>query len=231
MRHPCLPAVVAALALASTQAPAADFPVEPILPTPSFVQVSSGFYLRGDLGYRWNRVSHVDGGFLSNAAHSDFDEAFSAGFGVGYKAGWFRADITADWSPDAHFTATNDPVLGNYTGKITSGTVLANGYLDLGTWSGFSPYVGGGLGVAYLRTSNFSSAAFPGVVFTGLNTTGLAWAGMAGIAYSLAPNLVADFGYRYLDLGDAIARFGAANELRVKNITAHEIRAGVRWSM
>ena len=50
-----------------------------------------------------------------------------------------------------------DPILGtcNQQSKISlsSMAVLLNGYIDLGTWSGFTPYIGAGAGVARIATN------------------------------------------------------------------------------
>jgi len=41
-----------------------------------------------------------------------------------------------------------------FSTKIDAVSALANVYLDLGTWAGFTPYIGGGGGMSYLRSKN-----------------------------------------------------------------------------
>jgi opacity protein-like surface antigen len=53
---------------------------------------------------------------------------------------------------------------------------------------------------------------------------------MAGTAYSITPNLAVDLGYRYLNLGDVSTASDAAGAMTLKNLAAHEVRVGVRWS-
>ena len=48
--------------------------------------------------------------------------------------------------------ATNQP---QFTAKISAQTVLANGYIDFGTWGGFTPYVGAGVGIARLKSVDY----------------------------------------------------------------------------
>src|SRR6185437_8650685 len=38
-----------------------------------------------------------------------------------------------------------------YHGTVQSSVFLANGYVDLGSWYGITPFVGAGVGVAYNR--------------------------------------------------------------------------------
>jgi opacity protein-like surface antigen len=57
----------------------------------------------------------------------------------------------------------------------------------------------------------------------------LAWALMAGFGYAVAPNLMVDLGYRYLNFGDLTVG-SDAGAMTLKNLAAHEVRVGVRWS-
>jgi opacity protein-like surface antigen len=55
---------------------------------------------------------------------------------------------------------------------------------------------------------------------------------MAGISYCFTQNLIVDIGYRYLDQGQVKTGLtGAGDQLTLKDLTAHEIRAGFRWAM
>jgi opacity protein-like surface antigen len=55
---------------------------------------------------------------------------------------------------------------------------------------------------------------------------------MAGVGYSVTPNLLIDLGCRYLHLGDAssgIDQFGAVRTAR--GLSAGEVRLGVRYTV
>jgi opacity protein-like surface antigen len=62
---------------------------------------------------------------------------------------------------------------------------------------------------------------------------------MAGVEYPISDRLSLDLGYRYLNLGDAktggvTERFsdgsaGATTSVEYKDITAHEVRLGLRY--
>lgn len=52
---------------------------------------------------------------------------------------------------------------------------------------------------------------------------------MLGVGYTVTPNVVADIGYRYLNLGDAKSA-DALGFMTFKNIASHQVRVGLRWS-
>ena len=118
------------------------------------------------------------------------------------------------------------------TAKIQATTALLNGYLDLGTWYRITPYIGGGVGVSDTRVSDYSSTAAP--PFSGdisRNQWRFAWAGLAGFAFPVAPNLMIDVGYRYLNPGNPTTGSDAFGAMTFKNVAAHEVRVGLRWSV
>jgi opacity protein-like surface antigen len=53
---------------------------------------------------------------------------------------------------------------------------------------------------------------------------------MAGVGYAVTPNIVADIGYRYLNLGDAKSAADASGFMTFRNIASHQVRVGLRWS-
>jgi opacity protein-like surface antigen len=230
-------AVAGALCVQTAGVMAADMPntlppYEPpptvIIPPPAF---NTGWYLRGDLGYAWG---HVDGATSASPFPSPTENKlgnnFLAGVGAGIKTQWARTDVTLDYLAPLKYQGT---ILtpDDTTAKISAVSALFNGYLDLGTWYRATPYIGAGAGAAYLTTSNYSSTAAP--PFTGDTTHkqwNFAWAVMAGVGYAVAPNLMVDVGYRYIDFGDVRTNADALGAMTFKNVAAHEVRVGLRWS-
>ena len=53
---------------------------------------------------------------------------------------------------------------------------------------------------------------------------------MAGVAYAIAPNLMLDVSYRYVNFGDVKTASDAFGAMTLKNVYAHEVRVGIRWS-
>ena len=221
-------------------------------------ELGSGWYLRGDIGY----VDHDKPGEKPYGVPVvPFDTmrlkaTYSAGAGIGYKfTSWLRADVTGDWRQDSRFDAVSSRTryVEGYSqdrGKLQSSTLLLNGYIDLGTWGGITPYVGAGVGVAQNRFHDYSGqvvcitttcgdpsvgASYPlgpqPKTFVPSGTrTNLAWALMAGASMELMPGVLIDAGYRYVNLGEArtkLDEFGVGT--RTKDLRAHEFRIGVRY--
>jgi opacity protein-like surface antigen len=213
-----------------------------------------GWYLRGDAGASIYSSGNWQHGAISNTPTASFVETTigNAGFvgaGVGYQFNnWLRADITGEYrwgvkiGARASYTAfcpvaVCDDIYDG--GLVSSGVFLANGYVDLGTWSGFTPYVGVGLGTAYVKSTksyDFGPQTLAVGWINGGASWNFAWAVMAGVGYAVAPNLKLELGYRYLNMGDA--KLGAnvcpgggqcGYDGSVKNIASQDIKVGLRW--
>ena len=229
--------VAAQVITAMTTAMAADmpkgYPNDP-LPLPELPVLRSfepsGWYVRGDLGYGWGRIDSAQSasGF-PNPTSNSLGSAPTAGLGLGIKRGWIRTDVTADYLSDMKYRGTV-AAPDDVTAKMSAWSVLLNGYLDLGTWYRVSPYIGAGAGTARGGASDYQSTASP--PFTGGSNAqwNFAWAAMAGVGITVASNLIADVGYRYINLGDAKSATDASGAMTFKNIAAHEVRVGLRWS-
>jgi opacity protein-like surface antigen len=234
------------------EAVAADLAPVPMPQTTTMSTFGSGWYIRGDLGY-----SRPQGPTASyNGVPFDhLSVAGSAvlGGGVGYKINnWFRADVTADYTFAGNLQSSY--TTGNcclFTEKSSLGgwAILANGYVDLGTWSGITPYVGGGIGYAFTQasktinqeflptgTGGYAAVTDPNTglpvfnVFQAHTTGGIAWALGAGAAIDVAPSVKLDFNYRYLNIADArlpTDNFSVAPKL--KSLGSHQFRIGVRY--
>jgi len=232
-------ASVAVLAL-TRFATAADLLPPPPMPEPP-PPVFGGWYLRGDIGaaVSANNPSLVNtpdplvGGFYQGGATENFNntsisssELFDVG--VGYQANsWLRGDVTAEYRDGGHFQslyslsnpnfaqARNQPqisqLLDFYRANTSSAIGLVNLYADLGTWYGITPFVGGGVGVAYNRlygmtdqgqvSFNGGATGPSGGYFSDGTNTNFAWALMAGLDFNITPNLKLELGYRYLNMG------------------------------
>jgi opacity protein-like surface antigen len=237
---------------------AADLDVPPPVNVPQDDMSSlfgSGWYIRGDIGYS---VPQGPSGSFDNVPLTQVSWANSAtaGIGVGYKiTNWFRADVTGDYlfQRDVHYFGTdprsNNGLFRNST-ELGGYTVLANGYFDIGTWSGVTPYVGAGAGYAFWRNGNIKNvpiAQTPGVGFMPYfdPTTGspivryriggsrgsFAWALMAGASVDLGLGLKFDLGYRYLNIadGDLVAN-GATVATKLKSLGVNQFRIGLRYA-
>lgn len=239
MRLSVLAIVLASSPLVAAQATAADLlPPLPEIHHPAPAEaIGGGWYLRGDIGYAHHprpraRAVTPAGTFASTG--EKLSDAVVLGAGVGYRVNsWLRADLTVDHRFAASATLFDDPrVLPGFalTGRFASTTALANAYLDLGTWSGITPYVGAGLGYSW---NNVSGLRVGGVDAAARDRTvgSLAWALMAGVAVDAGHGFAIDLGYRYLDLGRARTAGTPDGYGEVRRLSAHEARVGLRWSL
>ncbi|MGC2780789.1 MAG: outer membrane beta-barrel protein [Bradyrhizobium sp.] len=225
------------------------------MPMPVSDEFADGWYLRGDIGIGSTKAQRME--YLPNPRNNpnDFqiesfgmgDQSF-VGFGVGYQAtSWLRFDVTAEYRAKAAFdawgsytvacTAAGGVCLDVYSGFINSVTVLANAYLDLGTWCGITPFVGAGIGTSRNTVTGFSDFG-PQTGGRGLGPTTsdfeLAWALHAGMAYSVTRNVKLELAYRYLNMGSVTAPInciGGCNpdSYKFHNMDSHDVKLGMRW--
>jgi opacity protein-like surface antigen len=197
---------------------------------PQYTDLISGWYVRGDLGYRWNSIGSVDAPAPDTVTSSSIQNSWVAGFGAGYKYKWFRSDVTVDYGSRAEVLGNTATVAGFYTTEIDAVTLLANVYLDMGTWGGFTPYVGAGAGTTYLRTHEYTAIGVAGTASAGQWSP--SWAAMGGVSYQFSPTMLLDVSYRYLKLGDAMTgNEPPAMRSTFRGMSAQEVRIGLRWML
>lgn len=260
----------------ASAAQAADMPNLPEPPplAEGPVEWGSNWYLRGDLGLA--RTSPTD---LNNVVlSSGMPNNWTIGLGGGYKfSEFFRADVTVDYQslydrngfrydaiapcriglyqPDP----ANNPgvVNGIYSActptvrnRTESMLTLANAYIDLGNWWGFTPYIGAGVGVNVLyqkMSSNWymsNGVPYAGVTYSDPRTGAtymenwdsryegthlrFAYAFMGGVSYDIDNHWKVDVGYRFANLGK-IAGVDSYNRPVSTDLISHQIRMGFRY--
>jgi len=232
-RRALVGAVVGALSI-SAAAHAADVP-ESWSPfgnsSRGLTELASGWYLRGDLGYRINRIGSVDS--TDPIISQSYDHTNVIGGGVGYKYRFLRADVTVDYGLRTKFegTTATSAFQPQYSAYIQPITALGNVYFDLGTWYGFTPYVGAGAGGTRMSVIDYFNNALtfvPGQSKVGKWTWSWAW--MAGLSYQISQHWIVDAGYRHLSLGEAVSGYDASGGVLGWNkLSAQEIRVGLRF--
>jgi opacity protein-like surface antigen len=195
-----------------------------------------------------NIYARIDtgGSFSTNASKDvavDIGSSPIVGVGVGVKMlPFLRTDVTLSYRPGYSFAAPPTPIEPPGTtgrGDVKTLAALVNAYYDFPTFAGFTPYVGGGVGVARndIGATTLSANANGATVATlsGSTTTQFAWQASAGVSYSIIPAVALDVGYRYFDAGEGrsgstvTSALGSASfPVQRGNIHAHEIQAGIR---
>ena len=87
-------------------------------PGPQYKELMSGWYLRGDVGYRFTS----GGPSAANVTSEKYTNTIEGGLGFGYKYQWFRADLTYDFSSPTRVRATTSAATNQpqYTAKIST---------------------------------------------------------------------------------------------------------------
>jgi opacity protein-like surface antigen len=210
--------VLSACALAGA-AQAADMPLRGSQDAFAVREFISPWYVRGDVAY-WFSTN-------SGGSSPSFSDVAAVDVGIGYRGVGWRADVTSSYAfqPHANISPFGTP---DIRARINVFATLFNGYYELGTWYGLTPYVGGGLGFSYLRPIQFASVSLP----NGSNNPGtydLAWDMTAGFSYPLSRNFLIDAGYRYLHVGSPKTVFPGVGTLDWGGMNFHEIRTGFRY--
>jgi opacity protein-like surface antigen len=204
---------------------------------------ASGWYLRGYVGAGLNGAYSLDYITTTNATlqHTSNTDTFFLGAGFGYEwNNWLRFDGTIEYRAKSRVFAfvTYPPNgLDIYEGNINSWVLLANAFIDLGTWNCFTPFVGFGIGGALNSLTNFSDFNPNGGFGFGRNpsTWHLAYAAYLGVGYNINKNLKIDFTYRYLNYGsitDTVDCSVTCNHdiFKFGNLYSNDFMLGLRWT-
>jgi opacity protein-like surface antigen len=144
------------------------------------VEIGSGWYLRGDANWKQEHQAQLSADIAQGLTKKAWSVDLGAGYKFN---NWFRADLTVGFNKlqNNHLIGADvtcpyqltgltsqgaNPVELGYLWDTTHDTcspqqsvhmrridVLLNGYVDLGTYVGVTPYVGAGIGVSSLHTS------------------------------------------------------------------------------
>jgi opacity protein-like surface antigen len=230
--------------------------------------VAQSWYFRGDLGYAgWMRGDEPEYrsstlGVRHRFDTSRFSNPVSYGLGVGYQFNdTSRFDLTADFfggdlsgRSDLDVPCSGAEAAGTRCGfkhkaDYSAINVMANGYVDLGTVAGFTPYVGVGLGATHVRWDALASdpscidgaSACSGDDYARRSMSGddswrFTYALMAGASVDLTDRVKFDFGYRFSDVaGGRMSNepdgFGGGAEVEDEGFQKHELRAGLRFTI
>lgn len=232
--------VSGALVATATLAQAADLPPPPIEPAPMMPAPEfSGWYLRGDVGFGIETGSirpsispdpliGAPAGAFNTFYNSSLSTAGMFDLGIGYQLNnWLRFDVTGEYRGGSQLQSLEQvgiaPAAGFaqgyqnanfYRGDASSIIGLVNGYVDIGTWWGITPFVGAGVGLAQNRLTGLTDTGFTytpsvftnggaptGGYFSDGSKTNFAWALMTGLDFNVTENLKLELGYRYLNYG------------------------------
>ena len=159
--------------------------------------VAGHWYIAGQAGAVFlnsaNFTANSPGGLSSPGATLHFD----TGWGVGGSGGYgfdngFRVEGEVTYRQNGLNHATSPGGFSSpVSGHESSWAFMANGYYDINTGSPWTPYVGGGIGLALEQLS------LNNVPVTFSSSTDFAYQGIAGIGYQITDAVNIAVEYRY----------------------------------
>ncbi len=251
-------AAAAILSVSFAPVQAADLGYGSVKDIPPPPPSGRAWYLKGTIGMKNPDVGSIwadeysSGDFTVH--HEDIKSTALYGFGIGVEhSRWLRFDVTGEYRGKQLFVAQDSynnggPCPGTgcgtneHTADLESWLGLFNAYVDLGTWRGITPYVGGGIGMAYIDVQGYKDVNVPqNSVYYGnadKGQTNFAWALYAGVSYDVTPQFTLDLGYRYTDLGTvetgpstAYDGSNTINGLEIRDIVSHDLLFSARYRL
>ncbi|MER8418426.1 outer membrane protein [Mesorhizobium sp. M1329] len=207
------------------------------------VEVGSGWYLRGDVSYLVQKSFKDEHFAFTPASFDEKEDPIFASIGFGYHFNdYLRTDLNVGYLPGNKIdVGYNDgTTVASATLKNYAFSGILNGYVDLGTYVGITPYLGAGVGVVQskrrLSASYFTDNANPAddfVLRDNKTQYSFAYTLNAGLAYQVSKNVSVDLGYQYFSAPDA--EYVTAESLTSfpirKGINNHQVKVGLRYDL
>ena len=209
------------------------------------VEIGSGWYLRGDVSYNFDkplRTLSWTGIEVVDPTYRDGHSMLMGSVGFGYHfSDYFRGEVSGG------FVASSDQLLnyGDDTVSLTETstdneiwTAMVSGYVDLGTYVGITPYLGGGIGLAYNKARESFERDFADPLVDDIdisrtrNHTTWAYTLNAGASYQVTDNMSVDLGYQYFSAPDLeFTELSAGSPTVSKGMDIHQVKVGLRYDL
>ena len=184
--------------------------------------------------------SSSDTGFAVNGA---VGYAFTNGLRVEGEVGYRRSDLNKinvkspgaliDLLPPSQRDnpQARQSLLGKQdnSGAFSTVTLMFNGYYDIDVGSSWKPYVGGGVGVAFLSAESKSPTT--GRKLLDDNDTVFAYQVGGGIGYEITPATTLSLDYRYFGTQDPALKSEVSGRNFDSEYGGHHVGASIRFSL
>jgi len=156
---------------------------------------------------------NVDTDLFKQYSQAVFGGALAVGYNFAPK---FNAPIRTEVEFALRSNASNkrDGSVGGVSWETKQTTNLStlffNAYFDINTGTPLTPYIGGGLGMAFNYTEVRGELAGITVVDKDRYDTTFAWNAGGGVSYAFTENVAADLGYRFIGAGYREVKVGGA---------------------
>ncbi|MDR1043910.1 MAG: outer membrane beta-barrel protein [Candidatus Adiutrix sp.] len=200
----------------------------------------------GDMSPAYWRDGVFSAGVLGGEeTDNNFGFGLSLGNDFSYSTDWpLRVELEYVYRGEGEFgkgpsvfAQNGDVYAASQSFRVKAHSLMGNVFYDFPAELPLTPYIGAGLGLAYLKSSYGSSSRLNNdptiTVASSKNDWNFAWNLAAGVSYEVTDRAALDFGYRYVDLGSAepgsvsTATYSGSPKL---DYTAHEFSVGLRFS-
>ncbi|MDL2279856.1 outer membrane beta-barrel protein [Desulfovibrio sp. OttesenSCG-928-G11] len=195
---------------------------------------------------------------LSASMNGKDDEVFGGGISLGYD---FAPRLNIPVRLELDYTTRSEVEItgsvsvprgagityeGTQKDKIALETLLLNAWFDIPTGTAFSPYLGGGIGWAFISHKGshageyvYSTLGPPDPTYSGSGSSrekNFAWSLGGGLAYDFTPCVSLDLGYRYIHAEHSSTNMSGYDKPNARqrsfkskvDIKSHDIMLGLR---
>lgn len=189
-----------------------------------------GVYLEPKLFYGYTVLDTMKGEHPGGRIKSDdSDDVFGGGLALGYN---FAQRFNLPLRTELEFSYFSEAE-GSFSKRghrvkqdLDIGTLFANAYWDFKNQSAFTPYVGAGLGLAFID----SQGKVDGRSLGSKESTNFAWNAGAGLGYAITKDLDVSLGYRFAWLGDAKTKSKQGYRAKSEDVYMHQVSLGLRYT-
>ena len=227
-----------------------------VTPTVALAGEQIGVYVAPKFVYGLTQMNNFKGHFSEDGdsysikKSNKTDDTFGGSIAIGYDFDkQFGVPIRAELEYAGFSKAESKKTYGDddYTSKMKQTfniqTLFVNAYWDIDTGTQFTPYVGAGLGMAFIRTKFKDSGyeyADPDDSWSDSTSsktvTNFAWNVGAGLGYDFTENWTLDVGYRFVGLGSVKTKTYSSSEDdfsmygKTSNLYQHQVAVGIRYT-
>lgn len=176
--------------------------------------VRAEMYVNGKAGL----ASVTDSNLLGGEA--DLKKGYGLSGAVGTTWEDLRVELELGYQRSRYDSISFGGPSTNLDGHASALSTMANAWYDVDTSWGVTPYVGGGLGMARVKSQIDTLGVTP--VNLESRDTAFAYQAGAGVGFNAGPNLTLSAGYRYMGAAN-VDLYGADAEYR-----SHNVEAGAR---
>ena len=121
-----------------------------------------------------------------------------------------------------------------YAADLEALVVMANAYVDAGTYAGITPYIGAGIGFAHVEyddvvvTDTDATVGTTTAQYDSDSSLRLAWSLAAGASYDINDQFAIDAGYRFTRIQDDTFATVDGTKLKDDGLDLHQVRLGAR---